>query len=68
METKQKEYRPFGSRKHFVYIGDLSKDHQHVTVYLLANQLWPLIKKEIPEAELHIYSSAGSNAKNLNKK
>lgn len=48
MEIKQKEYRPFTSRKHFVYIGDLSKDHQHVTVYLLANQLWPLIKKELP--------------------
>jgi hypothetical protein len=38
-------------------------------LFSIVHQIWPEIRKELPEAELHIYSSAGNNVKlNLTKK
>ena len=38
-------------------MGDLSRDHSAITASVLIRDVWPQIRKEIPDAELHIYSS-----------
>ncbi len=46
----------FSDRKHFVTIGNFRHAPNWDSVLYL-QQVWPLIKKQIPEAELHIYGA-----------
>lgn len=58
LTTKSKETWPdFEARKHFVTIGNFRHDPNWDSVLYLKKNIWPLIKKEIPEAELHIYGA-----------
>lgn len=56
--TKSKEaWLDFEARKHFITIGNFRHAPNWDSVLHLKNNIWPLIKKEIPEAELHIYGA-----------
>jgi len=47
---------PFADRKHFMTIGNF-RHAPNWDAVLTLQQIWPLIKKQIPEAECHIYGS-----------
>lgn len=48
--------RAFSQRQHFMTIGNF-RHAPNWDVVLHLQQIWPLIKKQIPNAELHIYGS-----------
>jgi glycosyltransferase involved in cell wall biosynthesis len=48
--------RTFSQRQHFITIGNF-RHAPNWDVVLHLQQIWPLIKKQIPNAELHIYGS-----------
>lgn len=47
----------FESRNHFISIGNFLHQPNWHAVLELKNHIWPLIKKEIAEAELHVYGA-----------
>lgn len=47
----------FEERDHFVTIGNFLHEPNWNAVLYLKQEIWPLIKKELPEAELHIYGA-----------
>lgn len=54
--SKPVEPRLFSQRNHFVTIGNFRHAPNWDSVLYL-QQIWPLIRKQIPQAELHIYGS-----------
>lgn len=48
--------KAFSERKHFMTIGNF-RHAPNWDVVLYLQQIWPLIRKQIPKAELHIYGS-----------
>jgi glycosyltransferase involved in cell wall biosynthesis len=48
---------PFEQRKHFVSIGNFLHEPNWDAVQYLNKEIWPIIKKQLPEAELHIYGA-----------
>ncbi len=55
--NKIKSYPTFDERKHFISIGNFLHEPNWDAVKLLKNEIWSLIKKKLPEAELHIYGA-----------
>lgn len=47
----------FEERNHFVGIGNFKHKPNIDAVKYLKNEIWPLIRKDLPEAELHIYGA-----------
>ena len=47
---------PFSKRKHFMTIGNF-RHAPNWDVVLYLQKIWPLIRQQIPDAELHIYGS-----------
>ncbi len=59
-------YPSFQQRKHFMTIGNFKHEPNWASVLYLKKHIWPLIKKQLPEAEMHIYGSyATKNVLNL---
>jgi len=57
-ENKALEKWPtFENRKNFVTIGNFRHEPNWDSVLYLKNQVWPLIRKKLKGAELHIYGS-----------
>ncbi len=55
--SKSNSWVPLEERKHFVHIGNFRHaPNWDVTLYL-KQKIWPLIRKKLPQAELHIYGS-----------
>ncbi|WP_309498331.1 glycosyltransferase family 4 protein [Sulfurovum sp.] len=48
--------KSFSQRKHFITIGNF-RHAPNWDMVLYLQQLWPLIRKQLPDAELHIYGS-----------
>ncbi|MCW9046507.1 MAG: glycosyltransferase family 4 protein [Gammaproteobacteria bacterium] len=48
--------RSYSERKHFMTIGNF-RHAPNWDVVLFLQKIWPLIKKQLPDAELHIYGS-----------
>lgn len=56
LDTLPDKTRSFSKRQHFMTIGNFRHaPNWDVTLYL--QEIWPLIRKKIPNAELHIYGS-----------
>ncbi|KFC24199.1 glycosyltransferase [Chryseobacterium sp. FH1] len=55
-EHFERSKTPFEDRKHFVSIGNFLHEPNWQTVLKL-KQIWKSIKKQLPEAELHIYGA-----------
>ncbi|MBS7252772.1 glycosyltransferase family 4 protein [Flavobacterium branchiicola] len=47
----------FNERKHFVFIGNFLHEPNWNTVQYLKETIWPLIKKQLPEAVLEVYGA-----------
>lgn len=47
----------FDERQHFVSIGTFLHEPNWNQVLYLKERIWPLIRKELPQAEMHIYGS-----------
>lgn len=48
---------PFGDRQHFTTIGNFLHEPNYSSVLHLKDTIWPLIHKQLPDAELHIYGA-----------
>ncbi|RAJ16933.1 glycosyltransferase [Olleya aquimaris] len=53
----QRNSPKFKDRNHFITIGNFMHEPNFDAVLFLKEQIWPLIKKELPKAEMHIYGS-----------
>lgn len=56
-ESTFKNYPIFEERNHFFSIGNFYHQPNWDAVLQLKNSFWPLIKKQLPKAELHIYGA-----------
>lgn len=63
-DEEQSQVIPFEERKHFVTIGNFLHEPNYQTTLYLKRVIWPLIKKELPQAELHIYGAYASQKVN----
>ena len=48
--------KPFSKRKHFMTIGNF-RHAPNWDIVLYLQEIWPRIRKQVPESELHIYGS-----------
>ncbi len=59
---------PFESRHHFVTIGNFLHDPNWDSVLYLKGAIWPLVRKQLPTAEMHVYGAyASQKALNLHQ-
>lgn len=49
--------RPFNERAHFLSIGNFRHAPNWDAVLWMKNAIWPLIRQQLPKAQLHIYGS-----------
>ncbi|WP_303315964.1 glycosyltransferase family 4 protein [Flavivirga abyssicola] len=54
----------FEERQHFITIGNFLHEPNYNAVLNLKETIWPLIKKQLPKAELHIYGAYASQKVN----
>ena len=57
---QQKKLPEFDERQHFISIGNFLHEPNWDAVKFLKSDIWKPIKKQIPEAELHIYGAYSS--------
>ncbi|MEX6627212.1 glycosyltransferase [Tenacibaculum salmonis] len=50
-------WKPFDERSHFIFIGNFFHAPNVDAVLQLKNEVWQLIRKQIPKAEIHIYGA-----------
>ena len=68
-DDKILELPNFGDRQHFMCIGNFRHEPNWNMVLYLKQTIWPMIRKELPKAELHVYGSYPSEkVTQLNKK
>lgn len=51
---------PFHKRKHFISIGNFLHEPNWNAVLYLKEEIWPLIRKNLPKAELYVYGAYAS--------
>ena len=57
-KTSQSESIPdFSNRNHFIAIGNFRHEPNWDAVLYLKHAIWPLIRAQLPQAELHIYGA-----------
>lgn len=56
-ETIKQSVLKFREREHFITIGNFLHAPNYDAVLYLKKEIWPLIKKKIPNVELHIYGA-----------
>ncbi len=59
-EIEQLALKSFEERSDFVFIGNFLHEPNWNAVQYLKTEIWPLIRKEIPEAQLKIYGAYSS--------
>lgn len=60
--------KTFAERSNFVFIGNFIHEPNWHTVQILKYKVWPLLRKRVPKAEIHIYGAYASDKVNqLNK-
>jgi glycosyltransferase involved in cell wall biosynthesis len=52
-----KQLKRFEERQHFISIGNFLHEPNWDAVQFLKNEIWPLIKQQLPETELHVYGA-----------
>jgi hypothetical protein len=52
-----KNYPSFKNRHHFITMGNFKHEPNWNSVLYLKSTIWPLIRKKLPKAELHIYGA-----------
>ena len=56
-EEKIKQQAVYHERKHFITIGNFLHPPNWDSVLYLKREIWPLIKEQLPDAEMHIYGA-----------
>lgn len=56
-ETDQKQWLKFEQRQHFVTIGNFLHPPNWDAVQYLKSDIWQSIRKQLPEAEMHVYGA-----------
>ncbi|NER14841.1 glycosyltransferase [Leptobacterium flavescens] len=56
-EVKFGSFPEFEERKHFISIGNFMHEPNWNAVLYLKEEIWKLIREQLPEAELHIYGA-----------
>lgn len=56
-EETTDNWLPFESRDHFMTIGNFQHDPNMDAVAFLYRDIWPHIKKQLPQAEMHVYGA-----------
>jgi len=56
-EEKVKSWKKFEERKHFMFIGNFIHEPNYNCVQVLKSEIWPILRKKLPKAELHIYGA-----------
>ncbi|WP_340063158.1 glycosyltransferase family 4 protein [Ascidiimonas aurantiaca] len=56
-EEKKKQNSVFENRKNFIAIGNFRHTPNTDALHYLKTDIWPLIRKELPDAEVHIYGA-----------
>ncbi|MEP1307555.1 MAG: glycosyltransferase [Balneola sp.] len=59
-EDEKDELPDFTERNHFISIGNFLHEPNWDAVRFLKEEIWSLIRKELPKAELHIYGAYSS--------
>lgn len=57
MAGQEKCLPDFSMRQHFIAIGNFRHEPNWDSVLWLKHQLWPMIRAQLPQAELHIYGA-----------
>ena len=57
LEKITKPYKRFDERQHFVTIGNFLHPPNWDSIHYLKTTIWPLIRKQLPQAEMHIYGA-----------
>ena len=63
-EKEKNAWPTFEERAHFITIGNFIHEPNWNAVQYLKEEIWPLIKKQLPTAELHIYGAYDSQKVN----
>ena len=56
-ESETKQLPKFEAREHFITIGNFLHAPNYDAVLYLKQTIWPLIRQQLPKAELHIYGA-----------
>ena len=56
-ENNSRSFPSFAERQHFITIGNFRHEPNWNAVLYLKQIIWPLIKKQLPFAEMHVYGS-----------
>ena len=56
-DKDQEEWRSFEEKKHFIWIGNFYHEPNWNAVIYLKESIWPGIRNQLPDAELHIYGA-----------
>ena len=56
-EAERDSLPSFSERQHFVTIGNFRHAPNWDSVLYLKQTIWPLLRKELPQAEMHVYGS-----------
>ena len=54
-------WKPFEERQHFVTVGNFLHQPNVDSVKYLKASIWPLIRKKLPEAQMHVYGAYASD-------
>jgi glycosyltransferase involved in cell wall biosynthesis len=57
LEIDFAKFPKFKERNHFVTIGNFLHEPNYNAVLYLKETIWPLIRKQLPKAELHVYGA-----------
>lgn len=55
--AQQAQWKGFQSRKDCMFIGNFLHEPNWQTVQILKKDVWPILRKALPQAELHIYGA-----------
>lgn len=58
--STQENWKSFEEKKDFMTIGNFKHWPNYDALLYLKNEIWPLIRKDLPEAKLHVYGSYSS--------
>jgi glycosyltransferase involved in cell wall biosynthesis len=61
LELVERQHKSFDERKHFVSIGNFLHAPNWDAVLRLRESIWPLIRKKLPKAEMHVYGAYAAN-------
>ena len=56
-QSEAGDWPGFDDRSHFITIGNFSHEPNLDSVKYLKDAIWPLVREELPKAELHIYGA-----------